>query len=115
MVLNISGGGDSPTAISTVAGGSVTVNNPVFHNLSGIVQNTEITYVRDSDGAVLYHVENVGVGGTTQYAYTYGGDVAATIHVHHLSYKFQAVPVTLGSTDQTLPIQQVADPVYSNP
>ena len=85
------------------------------HTLTGIVQNSEVTYVRVSDGVELFHVENVGAGGQTDYSYIYGGDAAVDILVFHESYVPVDPVVTLKNEDATLPIQQVADPFFNNP
>jgi hypothetical protein len=112
VTINISGG-DTPTYRS--AGATVVISNPIIHTLTGIVENSEVTYVRDSDEAILYHVENVGATGQVQYGYEYTGDTDVYINIFHTNYNPLSINVTLGGSDQTLPVSQELDPIYSNP
>ena len=114
VTVNAINGSDPTTTIET-AGGTTTINNLRTHTLTGMVPGSEVTYVRKSDGVVLFNVEDVDSTGTTQYQYNYTGDVDVTILVFHVNYYPVSVDVTLTSTDATLPIQQEADLWYSNP
>lgn len=120
-VNNTSGGsvsiaktnGSNPNSYT---GSTVTFTASFTHTLTGIEENTEITYVRTSDDTVLYHVENVSATGTTQY--THGGGETVNILVHHLDYLPDVsciYDLTLPNSDASVKIQQFADPNYVNP
>jgi len=107
--------GSDPTTYESRFAGTVSIENQKTHTLTDIQQSSEVTYVRVSDDVVLFHEESVGVSGETAYAYNYIGDVDVTILVFHTGYKPVAISTTLTATDTTLPVQQIADPVYVNP
>ena len=82
----------------------------VTHKLTGLVANTEVTYVKVSDGSVVYHVEDVTASGETNYSYIYAGNVVVDILIHHECYEFIAIEnVTLGNTNGEIPVQQRKD------
>jgi hypothetical protein len=112
ITINVTG--DIPT-VRNGNGSSTTVNNNVTHTLTDMQENTEVTYVRDSDSAELFHLENVTVSGTTSYVYNYVSDVAVTILVFHQDYEPIKIPTTLTDSDQSIPISQVFDRSYDNP
>lgn len=110
VTINIADGGDVPSYRTD--GATVVVQATVTYTVSGMVTNSELTIVRTSDGTVLYHVENTGT--TEQYSHG-GTTVAVDVLVFHVDYKPVAVADTLGSSDQTLLVQQQDDRVYYNP
>jgi len=113
LVINASNGAN-PTNTS---GESITINNTVRHYVSGVAQNSEVTYVSgEGDSAIILHsLENVTATGTTYYEYSYAGDFEVDILIMHLSYEPFLQTVELSDSTQTLPITQVEDRVYSNP
>lgn len=122
-VLNSSGGpvtinatnGSNPATTSSLSTGTVTINNTVLHRLSGLREFTEVTYVRQSDSSVLFHLENVGANGLSEYSYNYSGDTLVDIHVFHTgSVPLYIDDVTLGSTNATIPVSQRDDINYRN-
>lgn len=81
-----------------------------------MAQNSEVTYIRESDEVEVFHVENVDGTGITNFAYNYAGDVVVRIQIHHLDKVHVEFPgITLGNTDATIPIVQREDRVFSNP
>jgi hypothetical protein len=113
ITINASNGAN-PTNTS---GENITINNTVRHYVTGVAQNSEVTYVSgEGDNAiVLYNVENIDAGGSTYYEYSYGGDFYVDILIMHLSYEPMLITVELSDTTQYLPITQVEDRVYANP
>jgi hypothetical protein len=112
--LTINANQSNPTSTS---GENITINNTVSHTVTGVAQNSEVTYVSGEgfDATVLHHEETVGAGGETTYQYNYTGDFWVDILIAHLSYEPFQQTVKLGSTNAELPITQVQDRVYSNP
>jgi hypothetical protein len=105
--------GDIPT-IRNGSGASTTVNNNVSHTLTGLQDNSEVTYVRVSDSAELFHVENSS-GGSTVYEDNYVSDTNIRILVFHQDYEAILITTTLTDTAQTIPISQTDDRVFDNP
>lgn len=104
--------GSNPNSYNP-AGSSVTFTASYTHTLTGIKENSEVTYVKVSDGTVLFHVESVTATGTTVYTHSGGDEV--DILVMHLSWEPFDQRVTLGNADETLPIAQSIDRNYFNP
>lgn len=114
-----------PTKTLTLIGtgsftGKVTDINgtQVTHVLTGLAQNTEVTYVDDADNPTVtyFHVENVDAGGETAYAYVHTSDFNVDILIFHLDYE----PIVLEGVAMTvdggsIPITQIDDPTYQNP
>ena len=116
VTINITGGGDTPT-IRNGAGASTTVNNSRTLTLTGILENSEVTIVRDSDSTELFHVENVSVTGQVQYTYDAAdASTATTVLIFHVS---DAEPInfslSLPSSDTSIPISQSDDRIFENP
>jgi hypothetical protein len=62
------------------------------------------------------HTENVPSNGENSYAYNYAGDTIVDIIVFHIDYEdILLINITLGSSDQTIPLVQIADVNYFNP
>lgn len=97
-------------------GSSVTFTASFTHTLTGLVENTEVTYVRVSDGVELFHVENVTATGQT--VYTHSGGETVDILIVHLVYDpdiSNIYNLTLPNADASVPIKQIADAYYENP
>jgi hypothetical protein len=119
-IWNSSGGPLTVTALGTsdpvTYSGEVTIVNAKSFMLTGLPQNTQVTWVDQASGVQLYEVENVGGDGEAEYQYNYVGDVTADIHILHMSYKYRVMEgVVLSSSDQTIPVTLEDDPVYYNP
>ena len=107
--------GANPVYVEETGGGSTAINNPVTHSLTGLMNGSEVTYVKVSDQSVVFHVESV-TGNQTDYPYNYGGDVEVDILIMHLNYKPIAIEgVILKNADADIPIVQMEDPDYLNP
>lgn len=117
------------------SGGSVTINysagnTPTYRNgtnstttlvssvnltLAGMIENSEVTIVRISDGVVLYNLENVPISGQATYAYDAGlSGTDVDILVFNTQYEAYALEYTLTNVNATIPISQVFDRVYLN-
>lgn len=110
-------GTSNPSTSEKVGSGTVSIIATTTHTLTGMQQNTEVTYV-GSGGGVLFHVENVTLSGVTQFPYNYSetGDFVVDILIHHLNYEFYLIEdLTLDDTDATIPITQIYDINYFNP
>jgi hypothetical protein len=108
--------GDSPTIVNS-GGADYTVTVLATHTLTGLQQNTEVTYVDTSDGTtVLYHVEDVDSTGETTYNYNAAVEKTADILIHHVDYVPIIIEnVVLGSGGGSIPVTQQIDRVYENP
>jgi len=113
--INILEDGDTPVVVNN---GAATVNVTVSasHTLTGLQQNTEVTYVDTSDGTtVLYHVENVDSSGETEYNYNAASPKTADILIHHVNYvPILLTNISLGAAGGEIPIIQQIDRVYEN-
>jgi hypothetical protein len=118
-IWNSSGGplqvNASGTSDPVTSSGEVTIISTKTHTLIGLVPDSKASYIRRSDMVLLFEEDPVGGGGEVAYSYNYAGDVDVDIHIQHLDYQWQLIELTLGGTDQTLPVTQVEDSVYSNP
>lgn len=94
----------------------VTFSASFKHTLTNMPQYTEVTYVRVSDGQVLYHVEDVDGTGSTEYTHSGGEEV--DILIHHVNYKPDISCIynlTLPNSDATVKVKMFADENYYNP
>lgn len=82
--------------------------------LNGLKDNSEVRIYEAGTSTEIAGIENSS--GNFQYTYEYqGSSIAVDIVVHHLNYQYLKVSnVTLGSTNSTIPIQQVSDRQYAN-
>jgi hypothetical protein len=102
----------------TSDGADITISvSPRTLTMTGIQQDSEITIVeKDDPSVVLHHTESSATDGEDEYVYTYAAPgLEATVMVFHLDYEPYYIDITLSDNDQTLPIPQVIDRVYSNP
>lgn len=101
---------------STSTGSAVTFSASFAHILIGLTQNTEVTYVLQSNGTVVFHVEDVPVTGTT--TYTHGGGELVDVLIFHIDKEPEVSNIydlTLPSADTTVKVSQFDDPNYFNP
>ena len=101
---------------NSYTGSTVTFTASYDHILVNIAENTEVTYVKVSDGSVLFHVENVTASGSTTYNHT--GVDTVDILIHHLDYLPDISGIynlALPASPTTVQIQQFDDPNYYKP
>jgi hypothetical protein len=114
--ITVSKAGTPGSNPSTYEGSSVTFTASFTHTLTGLAENTEVTYVRVSDGVELFHVENVTATGETNYSHS-GGETVDILIVH-LDYDpdiSNIYNLTLPNADATVPVKQIEDVNYYNP
>jgi hypothetical protein len=76
---------------------------------------TEVRVYRASDSVELAGTDATS-GSVFSYEYQYLSDVAIFVTIHKIGYKwFRDDSLTLGATNQSIPIFQRADPAYNNP
>jgi len=104
---------DNPPTTYT---GDTNITASASHKLTGLKENSEVTYVETGTENVLFHVENVDETGITEYAYNAAIEKTADIHIHHVNYVPIIIPsVTLTAAGGSIPITQNVDRVYHNP
>jgi hypothetical protein len=98
------------------AGEIVTFTAAFNHIITGMVENTEVTYVKQSDSSVLFHVEDVTATGTTTYVHA-GGDLVDIMifHVDKLPEVSNVYDLTLPNGNASIQVAQYPDPNYLNP
>lgn len=121
VVLNISGGGSTPT-VRNGAGASTTVNNTVTLTLTGIKTSgptlstgSEVRIYLHNTTTELAGIENCTTG-EFEFNYTYSAGTYVDIVVLHEEYLYYRIDnYLLGSVSGSLPIQQTPDRQYFNP
>jgi len=104
---------DNPPTTYT---GDTNITASASHKLTGVKENSEVTYVETGTENVLFHVENVDGTGITEYAYNAAIEKTVDIHIHHINYVPIIISsVTLTATGGSIPITQNVDRVYFNP
>lgn len=96
-------------------GSGVTFTASYQHRLTGLVNGSEVTYIRASDGEVLFHVEQVAGNETI---FTHAGGETVDILIHHINYQpllSDIYGLALPSSNVEVKIQQFNDDVYRNP
>lgn len=84
----------------------------VTFELTGLLSDTEVRIYRTSDGAELAGIENTS--GTFTYQYVHTADVGAYAVIFRIGSKdIRLTGLTLSTADQSIPIQQQLDRVYS--
>jgi hypothetical protein len=82
--------------------------------LNGLKAGSEVRILRASDDVELSGIESSGT--SFAYQYTYTTDTEVVIVIHALSYLPQRIEgIILGTSNQTIPIQQIFDRQYENP
>lgn len=114
VTINVNGSDPATWINSGTPEGTTNINAPVYLTVTGLPTNTEVTLIKDSDGTELDHVENSS--GNYVYTYTYAGTIAAHLHLNHIDYVWKRVSnISLGSTDQIIPVELSTERNYSNP
>lgn len=111
IVLNVVGGGDSPT-VRNGTNASTTINNAVSLVFSNIVSGSEVRIL--SGTTELAGTQESST--TFEYTYNYIAGTFVDLVVLHLDYRYLKVSsIELPASDATIPIQLQIDRVYSNP
>lgn len=111
-------GAGTVTQMTADNGSTFTPPATVTFTLSNLIAGSEVRIYEDDGGgeagAELAGTENSGT--SFPYTYTYGGsDIPVVYVVLHIDYGYIRRTISLGSSDNTLPIDQASDRVYSNP
>ncbi len=124
VTINVSGGGNADQTefenTGTPTAGTVTVNNPVNQTITGLPANSEITWTDTLDPPTeLFHVEDVGAGGSATYPFN-GADSGNDVIIVMIppagsGFAVDDLETTLPAADQTIPVNLPEDPVYFNP
>lgn len=85
----------------------------VDFTLTGLISGSEVRVFRVSDNVELSGTESST--STFNYNYTYSTDTPVFVVVFNVDYKEIRLNVTLTSSNQSIPIQQIFDRVYDNP
>lgn len=88
------------------------------YTMTGIKSGSEVRIYESSSVALLTGTENILTDptGTFTYNYTWSGvDTNAIVVIHALGWQTQRFETVLGSSSNTIPIQQVVDRQYVNP
>ncbi len=113
VTINVIGSGNTPT-VRNSTGSSTTVNLSKSLVVSGMVDGSEVTVVRQSDGVQLFHTESTS-GGTVAYTHDGSGTVV-DVYVNHLTKKWlEAATGLVLDQDRTVTVVQQDDLVYNNP
>jgi hypothetical protein len=112
-IINVTGGGDTPSVYNNTGTPSTTVNNNVSVTLTGLQNPTEVRVYAFGTTTELTGQEDVTTG---SYAITLGAGVAVDIRVFSKSYlPADILNFTMPTTDTSLPVSQVFDRTYTNP
>ena len=104
--------GDSPTYRTD--GATVVINNPVTLQITGLIPDSEVRIYDANTNEEITGTESSS--GTFTYNYNYTVDTDIFIVIFHLNYvEIRLVGLILGNENQTIPVQQRTDRVYSNP
>lgn len=86
----------------------------VSFTLTGLVSNSEVRIYNTSDGSEIAGSDSTGT--SFSYNYVYSTNINIYVVIFHLSYKeIRLTGLTLSNVNQSIPIQQNIDRVYSNP
>lgn len=81
-------------------------------SFTGLIPGSEIRIFRNSDSAELAGVESSGA--TFSYTYTHEGtDTAVSVNIIKPGYVYQAIPLSLTASSNSVPIQQRVDYSYA--
>lgn len=83
-------------------------------SLTGLQSNSEVRIYNTTNGLELAGSDSTGT--TFNYSYVYSTNISIYVVIFHLSYKdIRLTGLTISNSNQTIPIQQQVDRVYSNP
>lgn len=98
------------------AGSVTTQSSSVALTFTGLATSSEIRIYTAGTTTELTGVENTTLDGTFVYLYPYSGDILVDIQIFNLQYQpIRYTNFILGSSNTTIPIQQVIDRNYYNP
>jgi len=78
--------------------------------LLGLQNGSIVTIFNQNDGSLITKFTNTGT--SVNYRYTYTADIPIRIVIMHDLYRYQEILTTLSSSDSTIPINQIDDPLY---
>jgi hypothetical protein len=112
VTINISGG-DVPSIRTT--GATVNVVASATVELTGLKSGSEVRAYLGTNPATATEIDGVESSGTSfTFSQSYGGQ-AGYIVIFATGYKDILLPITYSGSNQSIPIQQQTDRVYSNP
>lgn len=116
VLINITGGGNSPT-VRNSDGSTTDVQNPVVLTITNIISGSEVRILSSSTDFPPIELGGTEESGTTfSYNYTFASGLFVDVVVLDLNYKYYRLSnLELTANDQTIPIQQETDRVYLNP
>ena len=119
LIINATNGSNPATAETGNPSNTVTFVNAVTLTLEDVVANSEVRFYTSGTKTERYGVENSpddGDGfGNVDFSYQFG-DPGVDIRIFHLDYQpLNLFARTLGSTNASIPIQQIPDRNYENP
>jgi hypothetical protein len=119
LTINATNGSNPTTAETGNPSNTVTFVNAVTLTLEDVVANSEVRFYTSGTKTERYGVENSpndGDGfGDVAFSYQFG-DPGVDIRIFHLDYQpLNLFARTLGSTNASIPIQQIPDRNYENP
>jgi len=118
VTINIDGG-DTPT-YRNGAGASTNIISAYTHTITGLEQNSEITYVTAGTSTELFHVENATTSdgdGKYQTTYSHSGGATVDVLIFHTEYKpdiSNIIGITLPTVNATVKVQMFLDENYYN-
>lgn len=121
VVYNTSGGsvtisvtsGDAPSVRNSGSSTTTIVTGQKTLTLTGLVSGSEVRIYPSGSTTELAGIEESNT--TFQYTYTYVSDQDVNVVVFALNYLPIFLPLVLGGSDASVPIQQVRDRQYLNP
>ena len=119
LTINATNGSNPTTAETGNPSNTVDTINAVTLTLEDVVANSEVRFYTSGTKTERYGVENSpddGDGfGNVDFSYQFG-DPGVDIRIFHLDYQpLNLFARTLGSTNASIPIQQIPDRNYENP
>lgn len=114
--ISVAAGATVPSVRNTAstAGTINVIAGQVDLTLDGLIANSEVRIYTAGTTTELDGIENSGT--SFVYTYTYVASTFVDIVIHHVDYQYYRLEdVLLGSSDATLPINQIFDRNYSNP
>lgn len=113
VTLNISGGGSVPT-VRNGTGASTTVNAAANLTFTGLQPGSEVRVYVGTDPATATEIGGTESSGTSFTLSQSVGGQQGFYTIHALSHNSIYQPITFSSADQTIPIVQTLDRIYSN-
>jgi hypothetical protein len=118
VILDVSGGGDSPTSFDTNSPGT-TVNNNINVTLTDIQPGTEIRVYPVESPANLTEIAGIeSTGSPAEFSFSGAAGLVVRVVVFHLDYVLPPAnefTLEIPTADTSFPISQIIDRNYLNP